>query len=185
MRTEYPNKLLLPVASTRSLVSRGSLLKIAEAFLTATVVCVVSGCAAEPSIVDHTFQFDARWDSPGVQVLDFRYGQSKFPGARNPDYLIREGRSYQQTAITGPMKRPDSLYVKWKTLSDGKIYEDTVDLRKRLPRDFTDSTVYFLIKGQQLYVYLISPERRPADVAPNGPPQYRNRQVVTLYPDKP
>ena len=144
---------------------------------------LISACATGPEIVDHTFEFNALRDSPEVRILDFRYGTTKFPGARNPDYLIKEGRSFQQTAITGPMKRPDSLYVKWKTLSDGKIYEETVDLRKRLPRDFTDSTVYFLIKGQRLYVYLISDSRRAADVPLNGPRKYRDRKVVTIYPD--
>ena len=153
--------------------------------MTLVMGCLISACATGPEIVDHTFEFNALRDSPDVRILDFRYGTTKFPGARNPDYLIKEGRSFQQTAITGPMKRPDSLYVKWLTLTDNNIHEQTVDLQKRLPRDFTDSTVYLLIRGRELYVYLVSPDRRQPNVEPNGPRKYRDRNVITLYPDKP
>lgn len=81
------------------------------------------------------------------------------------------------------MKRPDNLYVKWRVLSDDKVYEETVDLRKRLPKDLTDWTVYFLVAGPQLYIYLISDKPRPPSVAPVGPKVYRDRKVITIYPD--
>lgn len=83
------------------------------------------------------------------------------------------------------MLRGDSLYVKWRVKSSGRVYEDTVDLRNRLPRDIKDHRIYFVIKGEQLYVYLISPQRRPSDVPPNGPGMYRHRIVKTIYPDQP
>ena len=151
---------------------------------TVALVYLVAACASGPQIVDHTFAFDALRDSPGTQVLDYRYGDSRLPGASNPDYIRREGRSLQRTGVTGPMRKGDSLYVKWRTLSDNKIYEETVDLRKRLPKDITDCELYFVIRGPQLYVYLVLPQRRPPNVAPNGPRQYHDNYVLTIYPDQ-
>ena len=143
---------------------------------------IVTSCASESQIVDHSFGFDALVDSPGIRILDYRYGESKAPGARNPDFLVREGRSLQRISISGPMKRAESLYVKWQILSDGSVHEDIVDLRKRLPNDLTDWKVYFLVNGPQLYVYLISRVPGPGNFPPNGPRTYRDRKVLTIYP---
>ena len=166
-----------------SAVANGWFTKLLSVGTRLAVVYLLSACASSEEIVDHSFAFDALNDSPGVQVLDYRYGSSKLPGAANPYYLRKEGRSVQRTNTTGPMRRGDSLYVKWRTLNDNKVYEETVDLRRRLPRDITDSKVYFLIRSSQLYVYLVLPRPRPPNVLPNGPPKYHAQYVLTIYPD--
>jgi len=143
---------------------------------------IVASCASEPQIVDHSFGFDALVDSPGIRILDYRYGDSNAAGARNPDFLVKEGRSLQRISVSGPMKRGDSLYVKWQILADGSVHQDTVDLSKRLPSDLTDWKVYFVVNGPQLYVYLVSRAPRPGDFPPNGPRTYRDRKVLTVYP---
>jgi hypothetical protein len=81
------------------------------------------------------------------------------------------------------MLRGDDLYVKWRSRTTGELFEDTVDLRKRLPRDITGQTVYFAVKGPQLYVYLVSQERRASSEPPNGPRMYHHLKVTTVYPD--
>jgi len=144
---------------------------------------LVSACAG--NLVDHSFEFDARHDSPGVEILDHRYGESRFPGASNPEHMLKLGQPLQSAHMTGAMKRPDKLYVKWRVVSENKLYEDTVDLRKRLPRDITDHKVYFVVRGPQLYVYLVSPKPRAPNVPPNGPRLYQDYEVSTIYPDQP
>jgi len=134
-------------------------------------------------VVDHSFGFDALIDSPSVRILNYRYGDSKFPGARYTDEELKLDRLAQRTGISGPMRRPDSLYVKWRV--ENKIYEDTVDLRTHLPRDIRDLKVYFVVQGPQLYVYLIYPGPREPGAPPNGPVTYRDRRVVTIYPEQP
>src|SRR5438128_1525557 len=89
-------------------------------------------CASTGEIVEHSFAFNAALDSPDVEVMDYRYGESKQPGARNDHEQRDQGKSAQATGITGPMRRGDSLYVKWRMKSTGAVYEDTVDLRHRL-----------------------------------------------------
>lgn len=154
-----------------------SLLTLAATFMT-------NACDAGPDIVDHAFEFDAIQDSPGIKILDHRYGDTKAPGARNPDYLLKEGRALQRTATSGAMRRPESLYVKWLVLADNTIHEDTVDLRKRLPRRLEGWKVYFLVRGAQLYVYLVSQEPRAPNTPPNGPSKYHDRKVETIYPNE-
>jgi len=87
----------------------------------------------------------------------------------------------------------DFLYVKWRDRLTGAVYEERVDLKRRLPprRKIRGSTVYWLIEDNQLYVYLIpyggdqyeQRNRRPADKPRNGPYQYSYLDVKTLYPD--
>lgn len=142
------------------------------------------GCAFNPSLVDHSFSFDARRDSPDVDVLNYRYGNSKIAAARTQDYELREGRISNSANISGEMLRGDFLYVKWRIKSTGEMFEDTVDLRSRLPVGIKNHRIHFVIKGPQLYVYLISPERRPPGTPPNGPSIYNYLDVKTIYPDQ-
>lgn len=153
--------------------------------LPATLVTLysVSACSGGGDYVDHGFEFDAPSDSPGIRILDFKYGDGTGHGTGNPQYLLHKGRPLQRISVRGPMRRPESLYVKWRVASEGRIYEETVDLRKRLPRNFDGSTVYFLVRGAQLEVYLISWEPRQPSVPSVGPRKYRNLQVTKIHPN--
>jgi hypothetical protein len=122
-------------------------------------ILLSGGCAIASDTPDHQFSFNAGIESPEIEVLDYRYGNSKLPSASNPDYLRAEGSSLQGTNIHGPMLRGDFLYVKWRVKATGRVYEDRVDLRHRLPVNLTDYQIHFVVKGAQLYVNLISPER--------------------------
>ncbi|HYK15509.1 MAG TPA: hypothetical protein VEW70_16110 [Burkholderiales bacterium] len=145
---------------------------------------VLLGCATNPAVVDHAFSFDVRYDGQDAEVLDYRYGASNMP-VRAPESAVREGKPVYQTNVNGPMLRGDSLYVKWRDKATGQIYEDTVDLRHRLPANITDQRIHFLIKGAQLYVYLISAKSRPPNMPVDGPRMYRDLENTLIYPDKP
>jgi hypothetical protein len=129
--------------------------------------CVSAACASGPRLIAHSFEFDARRDSPDVEILDYRYGDSKQPGARNPVYLLNEGKALQATGIYGTMLVGDTLYAKWRIKSTGEIYHDTVDLRHRLPVDIREHTIHFAIKNDQLFVYLISPGKLDPNPCPS------------------
>lgn len=136
-------------------------------------------------MVHHSFGFDTITDSPDVEVLDYQYGD----GTRFETGAERErvalGQVFVGGDVSGVIPRGDSLYVKWRDKRSRRIYEDRVDLRHRLPRDISDLTVYFLIKGQQLYVYLIYPGLKEASV-PDGPVRtYRHHKQIQIYPDLP
>lgn len=125
-----------------------------------STLLIQTSCATNRKIVFHSFEFDARWDSPGIEIIDYRYGQSKNPVARGcpPHYAPCE-RIPQQAGTSGRMLVGDDLYVKWRIKSTGEVYEDTVDLKSRLPHNIAYHEIHVIVHGPQLYVYLISPER--------------------------
>lgn len=149
--------------------------------LTGLMTLWLAACAASsPKMSDHAFGFDAGRDSPDALILDYGYGLVK-----PQPYEYREGLGVRQNLnINGVISRGDALYVKWQIKSTGEVFEDTVDLRHRLPADITRHRIHFVIKGPQLYVYLISPERRSVDQPPIGPRRYDFLKVDTIYPDQ-
>lgn len=150
------------------------------------VALLLVGCATSPKVVNHGFGFDARWDSKGIKILDYRYGTSSHPSARNGAERRAQGESYQTARIYGEMRVGDDLYVKWRDESTGEIHEDMVDLRSRLPDNMTSQDIYFIVEKRQLYVYLISRDkRRPSNIKPNGPEKFHDFIVTTIYPDQP
>ena len=153
-------------------------------FALATCAVGLLASCANPEIVDHSFGFDTRRDGQNAAIVDYRYGQSKLPVSM-PEGAVEQGKTVTFNSVTGPMLRPDFLYVKWRMNDTGQVYEDKVDLRKRLPENIKDHEVYFMVKGPQLYVYLISPDRRSTETPPIGPSTYSHLRTVQLYPDLP
>lgn len=153
---------------------------------TIVALLLAVGCSTGPRVVDHAFSFDAYSDSPDIELLDYRYGDSRLPGTSNLEELREREEAPLRINVNGPMRLGDSLYVKWRVKKTGEVFEDTVDLRRRLPSDITDHRIYFLIKGPQLYVYLIPPKskKRPVGAPPNGPREYQDLDVKTIYPDR-
>lgn len=155
--------------------------RFATAMLLSLVVAL-GACASGPKLVDHAFGFDAVADSPNVEVLDYRYGQSNAPGTKMPDWVKSSIGISGGTNTNGAMLLGDALYVKWRIKATGEVLEDTVDLKSRLPRDITDHRIQFVIKDKQLWVYLISPEKRPSDWPKYDPPGWTHRKVYIVYP---
>lgn len=125
----------------------------------------LSARASEPKLEWHSFGAHYLWDMPDVCILDYRYGDTKQPGRYVPDYYIKEGACRGGGSISGTMPRGDYLYVKWRIKSTEEVYEKNVDLKSRLPANIIDHKIIYMINGAQLFVYLISPDRK--DGCPN------------------
>ena len=147
---------------------------------------LVSGaCASGPVVVDHAFGFDAPQDSPGIEIVYYRYGNTKGPFI-SADLAIRQfGKSMQGTNINGPMPLGDTLTVKWRIKATGQEFEDTVNLKPRLPSDMANQRIHFSVKESQLFVYVIDPVPRPADWPVVGPRKFQYEKVTQIYPDAP
>lgn len=150
--------------------------------LLVSLVFALVACANKPKLSYHTFSFDVLSDSPDAELLDYRYGTSKQPGARPPEWALKEGKIRQQAGINGEMVVGETLYVKWRIKSTKEIFESTVDLARRLPADMTNRTVYFVIDGKDISVYLIEPDFRPANFPIAGPKKYRDFKTYSIYP---
>lgn len=140
-------------------------------------MAVLGGCAA--GLVRHHFSFDAR-EEPGIEILDYRYGDSRQPGASADRTQLRDGKVSQAGRMGGDIRRPDSLYVRWRVQPTATVHEDFVDLARLLPRDITDHRIHFSIRGERLFVYLITPNRRAPNEPALGPPEFRNLKVILL-----
>lgn len=119
------------------------------------------GCATGQvgSVVNHSFEFHASTDSPGIQVLAYSYGDSPntYGGRLRASVEdTKNGMVSQGTNITGSMPVGRFLYVKWRIKKTGEVFEDTVDLQKQWPRSMENQRIYFIIEDRQLYVYLIN-----------------------------
>jgi len=159
--------------------------KFWKSLLLAGLVVMAGGCATKQTIINHTFEFDARRDSPDIKILDYKYGNSKVHGTSVEEESLKRAMIPQQVGTYGPMLRGDFLYVKWRIKATGEVLEDRVDLRDRLPRDLKDHIVTFTIKGKQLYIYLVTPQRNSNPPSEEDrlhmPPIFRMNSYLTIY----
>jgi hypothetical protein len=169
------NCLIGCVNSIRS-VARSRVALVAT-LLVASFIVGCAGSYASAGLVDHGFAFDTRLDSPGVTVLNYSYS------ARSaPEWALKGGRSPQFDNATLAMPVGDKLYVEWRINDTSEVLERTVDLRNRLPRDMTNHKIYFVIKQRELFVYVISPEKKPLNWPTYEPPGWTHRKVYMVYP---
>lgn len=178
--------------------------KIVKWALLGLMLAWLSACASGPRVVDHAFSFDARVDSPGIEVISFCYGDINALPMRWHGHICPKeegsGLGRQGTLINGGFPRGDSLFVKWRIKSTGAVYEDTVGLKSRLPDDITRHHIYFIVSGPQLFIYLIGPDRLNPNPCPSREElrrlgtsdapwdkifsTYCYRQITTIYPDQ-
>jgi len=131
----------------------------------------------------HTIEAGIWLMNAKTEILDCKYGES--------DAGAGPGNCYN---ITGYMPVADFFYIKWRDKATGKVYEERVDLKRRIlsRRKMDGATIHWLLEDNQLYVHLIPDEgsldgpprnRRPSGKPPNGPFKYIELDVKTLYPD--
>ena len=165
-----------------------ALLKLILSLMIGLMMTTLTSCAANGGASDtqvYSFIFDLRQDDQHAVILDYWYGNSrKDTPIRAPKQMTEEGKTATIESTFGAMVPRGTLYVKWRDTETQKVYEDTVDLRQRLPKNIEDHRIYLMIKGAQLYVYLISPGgiKRPKNEIPNGPSAYSHLKIVTIYP---
>jgi hypothetical protein len=172
---------LLP-GSKRPIVRSKSFSLLLASFL---FLVVTYGCAVGPKKALHSFSFDAVFHMNDIEVVDFRYGSGPaFPIRTRcmPD-TMRGGKCLQGTTASLLTEVADTLWVKWKIISTGEIVEDTIVLAKWLPVKMDGATIFFIIRGRQLTLYVDTEEPRP-----KGFPVYegvRNQytKVYKIYPE--
>jgi hypothetical protein len=143
----------------------------------------LSGCSTAPEMVTHEFSFGNYKENPRIEILDYQYGSSKRAGTYADKNSLASGHIPQSWGIYGTIPRGDFLYVKWRDESTGKVYEDTVDLKRRLPANITNQDIHFSIKGSQLYVYLISTQQHDASRADCPVHASRQFKCAMVYPE--
>ncbi len=144
-------------------------------------------------VIDHAFdfnkgEFDGIAGVERVQILDYLYGNPAGYAIKNPPaYKARgecmQGDGHGNLGIT--RKDLKVFYVKWLDKVTGKVSEVTIDLQKKLPKDFSGDHRFFAsFKQGLLYVYVITPEKRDPNEPPQGPRAYDDLKMLLLYPEK-
>lgn len=192
MQTRISSPFVCPGASA----SRRALARLSRWAIVSSLGVIMSTLAAcsdgnEQRFAFHGLAYDQAVDMPQVDILDCLYGDGL--GAHTQQEVdAGKARRGECGNMFGDMPVGDFLYVKWRDKSTGQVYEDKVDLRKRLPslKEMSGTRIYFLIDANQLYVYLIpkyDTESRLNYLSPgkpaNGPDGYAFLDVRTLYPD--
>ncbi|NEX60299.1 hypothetical protein [Noviherbaspirillum galbum] len=149
---------------------------------TAILFVCLAGCASQPQVVFHTFEFDAILDSPNARILDFKYGNSKQPVASPSRYAVAMDQAGQRMAMGGYILKPDFLYVKWRNKATGIVFEESAELKKRLPSDITKCIVRFVIRNDHLFIYLLTQEPKPADWPSSEFTGFEHKKVYQVYP---
>lgn len=151
----------------------------------------ITACSEEKRFAFHGVDYYQAVDMPQVDILDCLYGDGLGAHTRQ-EVESGKARRGENCGTAGNMPIGDFLYVKWRDKATGRVYEDRVDLRQRLPspKEMHDTTVTFLIDENQLYVYLVpryDTETKlnylPPGKPPNGPDRYSFLDVKTLYPE--
>lgn len=105
------------------------------------------------------FGFDASRDSPHVEILQYRYGNSGVQGT-----FSEPGKPAPQHAgVARPGVQGDRLFVQWRHKGTGKVFSEDVALKGHLPSYSGKCEIFFAVKGDQLYVFLLTQEPRPKD----------------------
>ncbi len=143
---------------------------------------LLGGCASRPALVNHAFAFNAGTDSPGYEILAYRYGQGKFHTTSSDSAIRQFGRSHQATGINGPMPLGDSMYVKWRNKTTEQVFEKSFRLKPLLPKDMTRKEIYFVVAEEDLFVYLVDPVPRPKEWPIVGPKKFQYEKVHQIHP---
>jgi hypothetical protein len=155
---------------------------------------LLAACSASKVItgndrIYHSFdmnkaEFDHMAGANRIEILDYLYGSPNGYAAKNPEHYKARGecKQYDGRFVNMPRKDLKIFYIKWLDKVTGKVTSVTLDLPKKLPKDFGENHRFFAsFKQGQLYVYVITPERRADNEPPNGPRATDYLKTLTLY----
>ncbi|WP_292782673.1 hypothetical protein [Methylophilus sp. UBA6697] len=158
-----------------------------------TALSSITGCAhnsgstncPDNNLVDQAFSFGDSGENQDIEILKVYYGIPGCPPNYDSEKLLFNGKPLQVTNIVGgPARRAWILTVEWRVKNTNTEYKESVDLKSRLPKDMTNHKIHFWIKGSQLFVFLITPEKRPKNTPPNGPRMTQHLKTITVFPDQ-
>jgi hypothetical protein len=144
----------------------------------------IAGCTTTPKTSYHSFSFVAFWDSPSVEILDYRYGSKSQSLVVASDDLVRAGLPSGQRGVTAEMPLGEELYVKWRIKSTKEIREQTINLKSLLPADMQGTTIDFTIDDNGISIFVIYEKYKDNAAASLGPRRYQANQVLQIYPTK-
>lgn len=139
---------------------------------------------------DFNLEFGVLDPNLDAEILDYKYGTSTMYFTHADEGYVKSGHIPQATNIHANFPPGDVLYVKWRNIGSGKIYETTADLTHKLPYFMNGNTIHFSVNGAHLYVYMVEGGRagghiRHSTNAEDCPLRlYKMYRCKMLYPDE-
>jgi hypothetical protein len=138
-------------------------------WLSLLLALTLVGCATgQPGEgVNHGFEIASTYDAKNldIQYIGYCYGEREdyLSWARNCSTETATEKANNGTGFAGaaPMQVKKTLWVKWRNLKTGKVFEETVDLQKAWPNGFKDWRIYAHVKNDRLEVFVISEYPQP------------------------
>ena len=174
------------LANAECVGKRGLLGTCLSGALFLALLSILTACAmGGPRVYQINLSFDFFSTNRDMEVLDYQFGNSGRTMTQMAGFMRREGLAIQRLGAGAFIPKPEFVYVKWRNMQTGEVFEDRADLRGHLPDGLDEYGITFFVNGPQLYVYLISPyyDRRPNDW-PKGPVRkFRGLKQWELYPN--
>ena len=174
------------LANAECVGKRGLLGACLSGALFLALLSILTACAmGGPRVYRINLSCNFFLSNPDMEVLDYQFGDSNQTMTQMAGFMKDGDIAERQMGAGVFIPKPEYVYVKWRNMQTGKVFEDRADLRGRLPDGIDDYGITFFVKGPQLYVYLISPhyDRRPADW-PKGPMKKSSHlKQWELYPN--
>jgi len=144
-----------------------------------------AGLAQAGHEISYGFEFDLTKDGQHAAILSYKYSaESRVLISREPSDFADFKGLYGES-MRAPMPRGTSLQVKWKDTRTNEIFEDTVSLRNRLPKDMSEKIISLMIFGRQLYIFITSDEPHAPGTPIIGPSINKRQTTIQIYPDTP
>ena len=107
--------------------------------------CILTACAmGGPRVYKIKLSFDFFYDSPGMEVLDFQFGDSGLPKTETSEFRREKGLAVQKETSFLYMPKPEFVYVKWLNMQTGEVFEERAELKEHLPDGLDDYEITFL-----------------------------------------
>ena len=144
-----------------------------------------AGLAQAGSEISYGFEFDLTKDSQHAAILSYKYSAgSRVLISRKPSDFADFKGLYGES-MRAPMPRGTSLQVKWKDTKTNEVFEDTVNLGNRLPKDMSEKIISLMIFGPQLYIFVTSDEPHVPGAPIIGPSIKKRKTTIQIYPGRP
>jgi hypothetical protein len=168
-------------ASQRIEYNKRRWVSVAAAAFLLWAAALVAGCATQQKFSIYFLQYNSAADAPDQVLLAYRYGPV------NPTH----GVSLQGVAGSLPLRSVNTggnlpiaevLYVRWRSSVSGREYEQTVDLRGKLPDNLEGSAIAFVLGEGTVSVYRRLDRFLRSDEPRIGPSGFGPFQGVRVAP---
>lgn len=173
-----PNNLI--AINLKMVLNRFAPLRLLSLILFVSIF-VLSGCATSSPKIFTGFYYNMFEDGQSSKLMKVNFSSKGIPVLLSPDAQGRPGPiAFQTEGSSGGFDLPDHFYVKWQDRGTLVVYESSIDLKGKFPKDMHNTTITFLIKNNMVELYVVLQDAIYKGSTPIGPDLYRHNKVIRI-----